>query len=135
MFLGLDISENNAILTVEKPKTNHRRLYMTWDLKCIVYEFAYRKVKFHNNENWEDIKLFGLFNYGDVSKYLVGNPSKIKSFKKGLVKTNMRKENVTIWCQPTEELWNNYIQPILNSIKDRSIDEQLKYLENFGKEM
>ena len=104
---------------------------MTYDLKFIVYEFARRKVKFHNNEYWKDIKCFGLFNYGDVSKYLVGNPGRIKSFKKGLVKTDMRKENVTIWCQPTDELWNEYIEPILNSIKDKIIDEQIKYLEDF----
>ena len=43
----------------------------------------------------------------------------------------MRKENVAIWCQPTDELWNEYIEPILNSIKDKSLDEQIKYLEDF----
>ena len=103
---------------------------MNIELKEIVYTFAFRKVMFHNEENWKDIKCFGLFKYGTVSKYLVNNPGKLKTFKKGLVKTNMTKGNATVWCQPTDELWNEYIAPVLNSIKDYSKEEQISYLAN-----
>ena len=86
---------------------------MSVSLKEIVKEFARRKAKFYKDEKWNEIKLFGLFSWGDVSPYLVGNPSRIKTFKKGLIKTTYKKENKIIWCNPTEEFWNNYILPYM----------------------
>jgi hypothetical protein len=112
----------------KKRKVNN----MEKDLAYIIQVFAYRKISFHKNENWKDIKLLGLFNWGEVSKYLVGNPGKLKGFKKGLVKTTMRKENNIIWCTPTEELWDNYIQPILDECKGKSEEEKLKIIFTFN---
>ena len=86
-------------------------------IKEIAFEFARRKIQFHKDENWKDIKLFGLFHWSDVSKYLVGNPSHIKTFKQGLITTNMRKENKIIWCNPTEKFYNEYIAPIISNME------------------
>lgn len=102
---------------------------MNNEIGNIAFAFARRKIRFHLNEHWEDIKLFGLFYWSDVSKYLVGNPSKIKSWKRGLITTNMRKENKIIWCNPTKDFWDNYIQPIMNNIKDFSLEHKVCYLE------
>lgn len=84
-------------------------------MKNIIREFAFKYVKFHDGEDWKSIKCFGLFNWGNVSPYLVGNPSHLKNWKKGVVKTDMRKENKTIWCQPTEDFWNDYIFPYIKN--------------------
>lgn len=102
---------------------------MNAEIGFLAFEFARRKVKFHNDTDWKDIELFGLFCWGDVSKYLVGNPSHLKTFKKGLIKTNMNKSNKIVWCQPTEEFWNNYIQPILNIIQNMCYEHKIVFLE------
>lgn len=81
-------------------------------LEQITAEMARRYIRFHNGEDWRTIKLFGLFNWGDVSKYLVCN-HKAKSFKKGLLITDMCKSNKIIWVRPTAEFWNDYIYPML----------------------
>ena len=80
-------------------------------LKDVAKEFARRKIQFHKNEDWKRIKCFGLFHWGDVAKYLIGNPGKLKTFKKGYLTTEFKKENKIIWCNPTEEFYNNFIKP------------------------
>jgi hypothetical protein len=70
----------------------------------IWYEMARRKVQFHPNENWQDIELWGLFSWGNVSKLL----------KTGELITNgYTKENKTIWVHPNEQAYNDHIKPIL----------------------
>ena len=64
---------------------------------------ARRKVRFHKNEQWDKIKLWGLFAWGDIS-YLL---------KTGELKTDMRKENKTIWVTPSKEAWEKHIQPLI----------------------
>jgi hypothetical protein len=73
---------------------------------------------------------FGLFYWSDVSKYLVGNPSNIKLFKGDYIKTDMRKENKIVWCQPTEMFWNKYVQPIMNRIESMDYKHKLRYVED-----
>lgn len=34
---------------------------------------ARRKVQFHKDENWDSISCWGLFQWGTISRYLVGN--------------------------------------------------------------
>lgn len=85
-------------------------------LKAIAYEFARRKLLFHKDENWENIKCFGLFRWGDISPYLVGNRGKIKNFKKGYLTTNMHKENKYVWCNPTKEFYDKYITPMFAEV-------------------
>lgn len=82
--------------------------------ETIAREFARRKVAFHRDENWEKINCFCLFSWGYVSRYLVGNPGKIKNFKEGLITTNMRRENKYIWCKPTKEFYEKEIQPFVD---------------------
>ena len=103
---------------------------MNKEIAYIAFEFARRKIRFYRDENWKNIKLFGLFCWSDVSKYLVGNPSNIKGFKVGYIKTDMRKENKIIWCQPTDEFWNKYIQPIFNRIENMDYKHKLRYVED-----
>lgn len=103
---------------------------MNKEIGYIAFEFARRKLRFHRDCSWKDIKLFGLFNWSDVSKYLVGNPAKIKSWKDGLITTTYNKSNKIIWCQPTEKMWDKYIAPILQKIADKPIEEQIKYIED-----
>ena len=66
-------------------------------------EMARRKVRFHPDENWDEINLWGLFDWGEVSKYL----------KTGELKTHMKKENKTIWVTPSKEVWENNIKPLI----------------------
>ena len=105
---------------------------MNKEIANIAFEFARRKIRFHNDIYWKDIKLFGLFYWSDVSKYLVGNPSNIKSFKGNYIKTNMTKSNKVIWCQPTDEFWDKYIQPIFNRIENMDYKHKLRYVEDEG---
>lgn len=65
-------------------------------------EMARRKVQFHKNEKWNEINLWGLFQWGDVSALL----------KTGELITDMKKENRTIWVNPSKETWETKIKPL-----------------------
>jgi len=66
-------------------------------------EMARRKVQFHNGEEWQNIRLWGLFNWGDISKLI----------KSGELITDMRKENKVVWVWPSEESYERYIKPLI----------------------
>ncbi len=66
-------------------------------------EMARRKIQFHKDEQWDKIRLWGLFKWGSISKQL----------KNGELITNMRKENVTVWVTPSKEAWLNKIKPLI----------------------
>lgn len=68
-------------------------------------EMARRKVQFHENEEWDKISLWGLFNWGTVSKLL----------NKGMLHTTMRKENKVVWVTPSKEAWESKIKPLIES--------------------
>ena len=76
----------------------------------MVAEMARRKVRFHPDQEWNTISLWGLFRWGDVSKWL----------ETGELITTMRKENKTIWVTPSKELWEKEIKPM---IEKYSLDE------------
>ena len=67
-------------------------------------EMARRKVQFHSDKSWETITLWGLFDWGCVSK-LIGN---------GELLTNYRKENRTVWVRPSKETWETKIKPLVD---------------------
>jgi hypothetical protein len=113
-------------------KNKKQSVIINHDIACIAFEFARRKIRFHKDTYWKDIECFGLFTFGSVSKYLVGNPANIKGFKGNYIKTNMRKENKIIWCQPTDEFWDKYIQPIFNYIENMDYQHKLRYVEDEG---
>lgn len=72
-------------------------------------EMARRYKQFHKDEKFEDIKLWGLFNWGKVSHLL----------KTGELKTSYKKENKIIWVQPSKEALDKYIIPLLKyDLKD-----------------
>lgn len=78
---------------------------MTQKDKIIWAEMARRKKQFHPTENWQDIKLWGLFRWGTVSHLL----------KKGLLLApGYTSTNKTIWVRPSEEAYNEFIKPLLS---------------------
>ena len=86
---------------------------MAMSRKEIAQDLAYRYVTFLKGKDWRTEHCFGLALWGDVSPWLVGNPGKLKGWKAGIVKTNMVKNNVTIWYQPTEAFWESDVKPIV----------------------
>lgn len=73
-------------------------------------EMARRKIQFHPKEKWDEIRLWGLFKWGEVFSLL----------KRGELLTCMKKENVTVWVRPTKEMWIKNIEPL---IKKHTLDE------------
>ena len=76
---------------------------MTLPIRVVRAEFARRAVQFHKGEELEKIRLWGLFSWDAVSRYL----------KDGRVLTDMRKENRTIWCVPSQEEIDKHIRPMV----------------------
>jgi hypothetical protein len=72
----------------------------------IFAEMARRKVRFHPSEDWENIRLWGLFAWGGVSHML----------KDGRLITNMKKENEIIWVWPSADCWHNDIEPLIKKL-------------------
>lgn len=68
-------------------------------------EMARRKIQFHKDEKWNEIKLWGLFLWSDVKRLL----------DRGLLITSMHKENHTIWVWPSAEAWNKNIKPLIDN--------------------
>ena len=83
------------------------RLSMIWA------EMARRKVQFHRTTQWHKIRLWGLFNWGTVSRLIAD----------GRLKTDMKKENKTIWVTPSKETWETKIKPLVDKY---SLDELTK---------
>jgi hypothetical protein len=70
------------------------------NLKQVRAEFARSAMQFHKNEPLDKIKLWGLFYWCDVSKY-------IKSGKI-IPNTGYTKANKVIWCKPSKKEIENY---------------------------
>ena len=73
--------------------------------KMIWAEMARRKLKFHRSEDWWIIRLWGLFRWTAVKHLL----------DQGLLLTDMKKENKTIWVWPSKEAYHKYIEPLLQT--------------------
>lgn len=73
-------------------------------------EMARRKVRFHPDEEWNTIRLWGLFSWGCVSALL----------KTGELVTDMQKENRTIWVRPSPDAWERHIRPL---VETKTLDE------------
>ena len=69
-------------------------------------EMARRKVAFHNGENWNEIKLWGLFDWKYVEKYLKSGE---------LLAPGYTKENKTIWVRPSQKAWEEKIKPLIET--------------------
>ncbi len=76
-----------------------------------------RYYKFHKNEELEDIKLWGLLSWREISL----------SVKKGLINTDYNKENYTCWFTPTTETINSYIRPFINTIYTNETHQNFDY--------
>lgn len=75
---------------------------MSLKVGMIWAEMARRKVQFHNDEQWDEIKLWGLFDWYNVSRLI----------KNGQLLTHMKKENKVIWVTPSKEAWETKIKPL-----------------------
>jgi len=76
--------------------------------RAIWAEMARRKVKFYKDTEWYKIRLWGLFSWGDVS-WLI---------EQGLLLTEMRRENRTVWVWPSEDIWVEHIEPLVASMTE-----------------
>ncbi len=66
-------------------------------------EMARRKIRFHKDEAWDKIRLWGLFSWGGISHMIAD----------GRLITDMQKENETVWCWPSADCWKNDIEPLI----------------------
>ena len=75
------------------------------DKQSIAYEMARRKVQFHPKENWDGIKLWGLFSYTEI-KY---------ALKKGWLINHLHYEpsNKDYWVIPSKDFWLKDIKPLI----------------------
>lgn len=71
----------------------------------IAAEFARRAKQFNPKEEPMQIKLWGLFHWGDISPYI----------KTGEIRPNpgYTKENKVIWCKPSQAFFDKWIVPLL----------------------
>ena len=76
-------------------------------------EFARRKKQFHNDENWKDIRLWGLFNWGDISRLI----------KTGEIITSYCKEHRVACFQPSEEFYKKWVAPYIDSYNTSGYQE------------
>ena len=67
-------------------------------------EMARRKLQFHADEEWQDIKLWGLFSWGGIKKQRDNGE---------LLCPGYARENRTIWCYPSNEAYEKHIKPLL----------------------
>lgn len=84
----------------------------------IMGEFLRRYVCFHEGEDMYKIRLWGLFSWGTVSKMI----------KECKVKTDMKKENKTIWCQPHKVLIDEILKPAYQKyLNDTGRHKEIKF--------
>ena len=67
-------------------------------------EMARRKVRFHKDEEWETIKLWGLFNWGGFKKQRDNGE---------LLCPGYERANRTAWVFPSKEAWETKIRPLI----------------------
>ena len=67
-------------------------------------EMARRKVQFHNDEEWDKISLWGLFDWYNVRRLI----------ENGQLHTHMKKENRVIWVTPSKAAWETKIKPLID---------------------
>lgn len=72
-------------------------------------EMARRKTQFHNNEAWDNIRLWGLFYRSDIKRLL----------SKGLLLEqggdNSYAPRCLMWVAPSREAWEKYIKPLIEA--------------------
>lgn len=85
--------------------------------KSIGIEFARRAKMFHPNEEPFNIRLWGLFNWCTVSKFV----------KSGEIILNkgFSKSNRVIWCKPSQEFYDKWVKPFMSY----SVEELNNYCE------
>jgi len=76
----------------------HRKTYQSLWL-----DMARRKLRFHPDQDWKTLTLWGLAGWGSV-RPLLGT---------GELKTHMTKANKTVWVWPSEEAYHAHIEPLL----------------------
>ena len=76
-------------------------------------EMARRKVQFHANEDWDKIRLWGLFSWGSIKRQRDNGE---------LLCPGYTRENKTVWAYPSKEAWETKIKPL---VEKYTLDELL----------
>ncbi len=81
----------------------------------VAVEMARRKKVFHPAEKWDQISLFGLFDYKHIKKHL----------KDGrlLNHLNYNPANVTYWVKPSKKYYEECIKPIVDKFTVEELQE------------
>jgi hypothetical protein len=74
----------------------------------IAKDLARRYVEFHDGQDWKTIKLWGLADWGQISKLL----------KNDDVVTDMTKDNKTLWYYPSESFYNNLVKYFIEEYRN-----------------
>ncbi|MDD4720678.1 MAG: hypothetical protein PHQ88_07470 [Bacteroides sp.] len=73
---------------------------------AVIYaDMARRYILFHQGEEWQDVKLWGLFNKAQVARQL----------KTGALKTYTYYARGPVWVYPTCETYLTKIKPIIDN--------------------
>ena len=82
-------------------------------MDSVTVEMARRKFQFHNEEKWDDIKLWGLFYKSDISRHL-GQGWLLPYSEYGF--------RCLGWYYPSKEYWESSIEPMVNNLISRIKD-------------
>ncbi len=72
-------------------------------------EMARRKVILHKDEKWDKIDLWGLFNWGEIKRFL--ERGDLISYNGRIPEGRGRK--CPIWVIPSKEMWEKEIKPLI----------------------
>lgn len=74
----------------------------------VVAEMARRKVQFHKDEDWRKVKLWGLFRYAEIKKYIEQGDLILYS------STEFEPhKSYFVWVYPSRRFWINEINPAI----------------------
>ena len=109
----------------EKPQSGERDIKTLRELVSedwVAVDMARRKVVFHNNEAWDKIDLWGLFDYKDIKKHLVAG--------KLINHRNYTPENRTYWVIPSKDYWEHSIKPIVERFTEEELQESFRMVND-----
>lgn len=85
----------------------------------VAVEMARRKVAFHNDEQWGEIRLWGLFRYSQIKKHLKAG--------KLIADGGYAPRDVTYWVTPSKEYWETSIRPIVEKFTEKELQDTFDY--------
>lgn len=98
---------------------------MTQNEQFLLQDLVRRKKSFHQNEDPYSIKLWGLSNWGDISKLV----------NKGILLTDYKRENRVAWYRPAPVLLQTLLIPAIavadfNNLESTTLEDYYNYIDN-----